>query len=105
LIFTVTLPFRDSFLGGLLHAFGEAAMVEDWRIGLPLSRCFAIPWAFPFPTPPSSPRHRNKLTSSIIDMVQNRWLTRDTILEHIAPGISGPRSPSGCAKPPAAPLC
>lgn len=83
LIFTVTLPFRNSFLGGLLHAFGEAAMVgglADWFAVVAL---FRHPMGIPIPHTAIIPRHRNKLTASIIDMVQNRWLTRDTILEHI----------------------
>ncbi|MBE0644442.1 MAG: DUF445 domain-containing protein [Bacteroidetes bacterium] len=82
-LFAATLPFRDIFAGGLLHAFAEAAMIgglADWFAVVAL---FHHPLGLPIPHTGILPRHRAKLTSGIIDMVQNRWLTKDTILERI----------------------
>lgn len=84
LLFFATLPFLEFFLGGLLHAFAEASMIgglADWFAVVAL---FRQPFGLPIPHTAILPRHRAKLTSGIIDMVQNRWLTKDTILERIA---------------------
>ncbi|MFZ1731348.1 MAG: DUF445 domain-containing protein [Bacteroidota bacterium] len=83
-LFFATLPFRDGFPGGLLQAFAEAAMIgglADWFAVVAL---FRHPFGIPIPHTAILPRHRAKLSNSIIDMVQNRWLTKDTILERIA---------------------
>jgi uncharacterized membrane-anchored protein YjiN (DUF445 family) len=83
-LFAATLPFRDYFLGGLLHAFAEASMIgglADWFAVVAL---FRHPLGIPIPHTAIIPRHRAKLTGGIIDMVQNRWLTKDVILERIA---------------------
>ncbi|MFA6232824.1 MAG: DUF445 domain-containing protein [Bacteroidota bacterium] len=84
ILFIATLPFRDGFPGGLLHAFAEAAMIgglADWFAVVAL---FRHPLGIPIPHTAILPRHRVKLSTGIIDMVQNRWLTKDTILERIA---------------------
>ncbi len=81
---TVPLPFTAYFAGGLLHAFAEAAMIgglADWFAVVAL---FRHPMGLPIPHTAILPRHRAKLTNGIIDMVQNRWLTKETILERIA---------------------
>jgi uncharacterized membrane-anchored protein YjiN (DUF445 family) len=83
-LFAATLPFREYFLGGLLHAFAEASMIgglADWFAVVAL---FRHPLGIPIPHTAIIPRHRAKFTSGIIDMVQNRWLTKEVILERIA---------------------
>ncbi|MBR9974336.1 MAG: DUF445 domain-containing protein [Bacteroidetes bacterium] len=83
-LFLATWPFRDVFLGGLLHAFAEASMIgglADWFAVVAL---FRHPMGLPIPHTAIIPRHREKLTSGIIDMVQNRWLTKDVILERLS---------------------
>lgn len=83
-LFMATWPFRDVFIGGLLHAFAEASMIgglADWFAVVAL---FRHPMGLPIPHTAIIPRHRAKLTSGIIDMVQNRWLTKDVILERLS---------------------
>lgn len=83
-LFAATLPFREYFLGGLLHAFAEASMIgglADWFAVVAL---FRHPLGIPIPHTAIIPRHRAKFTGGIIDMVQNRWLTKEVILERIA---------------------
>jgi uncharacterized membrane-anchored protein YjiN (DUF445 family) len=84
LLFFATLPFEHLFVLGLLHAFAEAAMIgglADWFAVVAL---FRHPFGLRIPHTAIIPKHRAKLTTGIIDMVQNRWLTKDTILERIA---------------------
>lgn len=83
-LFLATLPFHDHFFGGLLHAFAEASMIgglADWFAVVAL---FRHPMGLPIPHTAIIPRHRAKLTAGIIDMVQNRWLTKEVILERIS---------------------
>lgn len=84
ILFAVTLPFTDIFVAGLLHAFAEAAMIgglADWFAVVAL---FRHPFGLPIPHTAIIPKHRAKLTQGITDMVQNRWLTKETILERLA---------------------
>lgn len=84
LLFFVTLPWTDTFIGGLLHAFAEAGMIgglADWFAVVAL---FRHPFGIPIPHTAILPRHRARITTGIIDMVQNRWLTKETILERLA---------------------
>lgn len=55
--------------------------LADWFAVVAL---FRHPFGLPIPHTAILPRHRAKLTSGIIDMVQNRWLTKETILERIS---------------------
>jgi uncharacterized membrane-anchored protein YjiN (DUF445 family) len=83
-LFIVTHPYEGIFTLGLLHAFAEAAMIgglADWFAVVAL---FRHPLGLPIPHTAVVPKHRAKLTNGIIDMVQNRWLTKDTILERLA---------------------
>jgi uncharacterized membrane-anchored protein YjiN (DUF445 family) len=83
-LFFATLPFPDIFIVALLHAFSEAAMIgglADWFAVVAL---FRHPFGIPIPHTAIIPKHRAKLTTAIIDMVQNRWLTEETILERIS---------------------
>ena len=82
-LFVATLPWHATFVGGLLHAFAEASMIgglADWFAVVAL---FRHPLGLPIPHTAIIPRHRAKLTTGIIDMVQNRWLTKEVILEGI----------------------
>jgi uncharacterized membrane-anchored protein YjiN (DUF445 family) len=84
LLFVATLPFQHVFIGGLLHAFAEASMIgglADWFAVVAL---FRHPLGLPIPHTAIIQRHRAKLTGGIIDMVQNRWLTKEVILERIS---------------------
>ncbi len=83
-LFLATLPFKDIFAVALLHAFSEAAMIgglADWFAVVAL---FRHPLGLPIPHTAIIQKHRVKITSAIIDMVQNRWLTKEAILERIA---------------------
>lgn len=55
--------------------------LADWFAVVAL---FRHPLGLPIPHTAIIPRHRAKLTTGIIDMVQNRWLTKDVILERIS---------------------
>lgn len=83
IVFLATLPFTDSLLIGLVHAFSEASLVgglADWFAVVAL---FRHPFGIPIPHTAIILRHRDKLTASIIDMVQNNWLTKGAIRDRI----------------------
>jgi len=83
-LFVLTLRHEGVFALGLLHAFAEAAMIgglADWFAVVAL---FRHPFGLRIPHTAIIPKHREKLTRGIIDMVQNRWLTKDTILERLS---------------------
>jgi uncharacterized membrane-anchored protein YjiN (DUF445 family) len=83
-LFVATLPFPELFWIAMLHAFAEAAMIgglADWFAVVAL---FRHPLGLPIPHTAIIQKHRAKITSSIIDMVQNRWLAKETIFERIS---------------------
>ncbi len=92
-LFAATLPFRDSFIGALLHAFAEAAMIgglADWFAVVAL---FRHPFGIPIPHTAIIPRHRRRLTDGIVETVQNSWLRKESLRVrveqvHIAPIVA-----------------
>ncbi len=98
-LFAVTLPFRDSFVVAIIHAFAEAAMIgglADWFAVVAL---FRHPLGVPIPHTAIIQKHRAKITNAIIDMVQNRWLAKETILERISGWHIGQSAASWVAGP------
>ena len=82
----LTLPFADTFIGGLLSALFGASMIggiADWFGVTALTR---KPLGIPFKTE-IIPRNRKKLTDSIVFMVEQELLTKEAIkskLEHFS---------------------
>lgn len=82
-LFLGTLPFTDMFFFALLHAFAEAGMIgglADWFAVVAL---FRHPFGIPIPHTAIIPKHRAKLSKGIIDVVQNKWLDKETIRERV----------------------
>lgn len=83
LLFFATLPWKDVFAVGLLHAFAEASMIgglADWFAVVAL---FRHPFGIPIPHTAIIPKQREKLTRGITDVVQNLWLKKESILERM----------------------
>lgn len=82
-LFAATFPFQDMFAFALLHAFAEASMIgglADWFAVVAL---FRHPFGIPIPHTAIIPAQRAKLTTGIIDIVQNTWLNKETIKERV----------------------
>lgn len=79
-LFVVTLPYRSSLLGGIIHAASEAALVggmADWYAVTALFRHpLNLGW---IPHTAIIPKNRERIIAGIVDMVQNKWLNKDII--------------------------
>lgn len=83
-LFAVTLPYRSSLLGGIVHAASEAALVggmADWYAVTALFRHpLNLSW---IPHTAIIPQNREKIIAGIVDMVQNKWLNKEIIEEKL----------------------
>src|SRR5215204_5729903 len=62
------------FVGGLIAAFGEAALVGGLADWFAVRALFAHPFGIPFPHTALIPRNRRRLTAEIRNLVVNEWL-------------------------------
>ena len=83
-LFAVTLPYRSSLLGGIIHAASEAALVggmADWYAVTALFRHpLNLSW---IPHTAIIPQNRERIIAGIVDMVQNKWLNKEIIEEKL----------------------
>jgi uncharacterized membrane-anchored protein YjiN (DUF445 family) len=68
------LKSSSSFWGGLLLAFGEAALVGGLADWFAVRALFVRPLGLPFPHTALIPRNRRRLTQTIRDLVVKEWL-------------------------------
>ncbi len=69
------------FWGGLLVAFGEAALVGGLADWFAVRALFAHPFGIPFPHTALIPRNRLRIVREICQLVENEWLPR-SLLRH-----------------------
>jgi uncharacterized membrane-anchored protein YjiN (DUF445 family) len=62
------------FWGGLLLAFGEAALVGGLADWFAVRALFAHPFGIPFPHTALIPRNRRRIVQEISNLVQHEWL-------------------------------
>src|SRR5262249_47466034 len=62
------------FWGGLLIAFGEAALVGGLADWFAVRALFAHPFGIPFPHTALIPRNRGRIVREICQLVQHEWL-------------------------------
>src|SRR3954447_25690741 len=72
-----------AFVGGLLVAFGEAALVGGFADWFAVRALFAHPFGIPFPHTAIIPRNRKRLTAEIRKLVVNEWLPRQALLQKV----------------------
>src|SRR5262245_41572381 len=72
------------FLGGLVAAFGEAALVGGLADWLAVRALFAHPFGIPFPHTALIPRNRKRMTAEIRKLVVNEWLPRDVLTRKVS---------------------
>lgn len=69
------------FVGGLVAAFGEAALVGGLADWFAVRALFAHPFGIPFPHTAIIPRNRRRLTAEVRNLVVNEWLPRDVLVK------------------------
>src|SRR5438270_10790551 len=71
------------FVGGLLLAFGEAALVGGLADWFAVRALFAHPFGIPFPHSAIIPRNRRRIEAELRNLVENEWLPRDMLQTRI----------------------
>jgi uncharacterized membrane-anchored protein YjiN (DUF445 family) len=72
------------FLGGLILAFGEAALVGGLADWFAVRALFGHPLGITiFPHTALIPRNRARITREISNLVQNEWLTKEMLLTRV----------------------
>jgi uncharacterized membrane-anchored protein YjiN (DUF445 family) len=67
------------FWGGLLFAFGEAALVGGLADWFAVRALFVHPFGIPFPHTALIPRNRRRIVQQIGNLVQNEWLPKSLL--------------------------
>lgn len=76
--YLLTLPFQDSFTGGLLSSGLGAAMVGGAADWFAVTALFRRPLGISFKTA-VIPRSRQRIITEMLDMLENRLLTKENI--------------------------
>jgi uncharacterized membrane-anchored protein YjiN (DUF445 family) len=71
------------FWGGLLAAFGEAALVGGLADWFAVRALFTHPFGIPFPHTALIPRNRRRLIGEIRNLVLNEWLPRSVLIQKV----------------------
>ncbi|WP_342430134.1 DUF445 domain-containing protein [Neobacillus sp. FSL H8-0543] len=82
--FLATLPFQDSLWGTFLQGGFEAGLVGGLADWFAVTALFRHPLGLPIPHTALLPKNRKRLTSGIINMLENDWLTKESIRGKIA---------------------
>jgi uncharacterized membrane-anchored protein YjiN (DUF445 family) len=71
--------FGARFWGGLVLAFGEAALVGGLADWFAVRALFTHPFGIPFPHTALIPRNRPRIVAKIRELVQNEWLPQSLL--------------------------
>jgi uncharacterized membrane-anchored protein YjiN (DUF445 family) len=82
--FVATIPLQESIWGALLQGGFEAGLVGGLADWFAVTALFRHPLGVPIPHTALLPKNRTKITATIISMLENDWLTKDSIREKVA---------------------
>jgi uncharacterized membrane-anchored protein YjiN (DUF445 family) len=82
--FIGTMPFQDSLWGIILQGGFEAGLVGGLADWFAVTALFRHPMGIPIPHTALLPKNRSKITQKIISMLENDWLTKESIKEKIS---------------------
>jgi uncharacterized membrane-anchored protein YjiN (DUF445 family) len=71
------------FIGGLLLAFGEAALVGGLADWFAVRALFVHPFGIPFPHSALIPRNRQRIVAELRSLVEHEWLPKQMLQSHI----------------------
>jgi uncharacterized membrane-anchored protein YjiN (DUF445 family) len=77
--FLATIPLQDYFWGALLQGGFEAGLVGGLADWFAVTALFRHPMGIPIPHTALLPKNRNRITATIISMLENDWLTKESI--------------------------
>ena len=81
--FIATIPLQDSFWGNILQGGFEAGLVGGLADWFAVTALFRHPLGIPIPHTALLPKNRQRITSGIISMLENEWLTKESIRKKI----------------------
>ncbi|MCM3125108.1 MULTISPECIES: DUF445 domain-containing protein [unclassified Mesobacillus] len=79
--FLAMIPFQDSLIGKLLMGGFEAGLVGGLADWFAVTALFRHPLGIPIPHTALLPKNRDKVTRALINMLENDWLTKESIME------------------------
>ncbi len=82
--FIATIPLPPSFLRTILQGGFEAGLVGGLADWFAVTALFRHPLGLPIPHTALLPKNRSKIIAKIISMLENDWLTKESIREKIA---------------------
>lgn len=81
--FLITIPLQPSIWKTILQGGFEAGLVGGLADWFAVTALFRHPLGLPIPHTALLPRNRQKIIGKIISMLENDWLTKDSIREKI----------------------
>lgn len=82
--FVATIPFQHSLWGSILQGGFEAGLVGGLADWFAVTALFRHPLGIPIPHTALLPKNRKRITATIISMLENDWLTKESIRDKIA---------------------
>ncbi|MDP4083994.1 MAG: DUF445 domain-containing protein [Bacillota bacterium] len=82
--FVATIPIQHNLWGGILQGGFESGLVGGLADWFAVTALFRHPLGIPIPHTALLPKNRKRITSTIISMLENDWLTKESIREKIA---------------------
>ncbi|WP_416829133.1 DUF445 domain-containing protein [Ectobacillus polymachus] len=77
--FLATLPFQQSVVGAIAQGGFEAGLVGGLADWFAVTALFRHPLGIPIPHTALLPRNRQRVTNGLIHMLENEWLTKESI--------------------------
>ncbi|PLR78782.1 DUF445 domain-containing protein [Bacillus sp. V3-13] len=81
--FLATIPVQDHIIGRLLHGGFEAGLVGGLADWFAVTALFRHPLGVPIPHTALLPKNRDKMVNALINMLENNWLTKESIREKL----------------------
>ncbi|MED4227589.1 DUF445 domain-containing protein [Neobacillus cucumis] len=81
--FIATIPLQHSFWGNILQGGFEAGLVGGLADWFAVTALFRHPLGIPIPHTALLPKNRQRITTGIITMLENDWLTKESIRKKI----------------------
>ncbi|MBS4189922.1 DUF445 domain-containing protein [Bacillus sp. FJAT-49705] len=81
--FILTIPFQEFFIGRLLQGGFEAGLVGGLADWFAVTALFRHPLGIPIPHTALLPKNRDRMTRALISILENDWLTKESIQEKI----------------------
>src|SRR3954451_21440784 len=82
--FVATFPFQNSLWGTILQGGFEAGLVGGLADWFAVTALFRHPLGLPIPHTALLPKNRKRIIAAIISMLENDWLTKESIRKKVS---------------------